>query len=158
MSSTTSQSEPVYSCTIVNLILVSATVTRHQEELPDDIDFDEQPPHVEVTAAVTNVENRDDLYLASLRMSVTLVDDRNAKLLSTHVEYNGFFEVSAPTSEDAITFLQPRVAAIISPYANQLVADLITRTGLPPLFLPPLEVFAQKQLQFTSNEPAQTIQ
>ena len=149
---------PSYTCTIVNLFLVSATVTRHQPELPEDIDFDEHPPNIEVTVAVNQIKNRDDLYLASLRISVVLKADQDDKLLSVDVEYHGFFEVNAPSYEEAVSYLQPRAAAIISPYVNQLVSDLIMRAGLPSLFLPPLDVFAQKQLQVEEGTPRRTIQ
>ena len=111
---------------------------------PHVFSFQKWEPKIELN--LNNANNRIDenLFQAELRITVTVThDDKTAFLIE--VNQAGIFAISGFNDQDKNYLLGSQCMSILFPYARELISDLTTRGGFPPLILAPVNFDALYQ-------------
>ncbi len=133
-------------------------------ELPNApaIFLEQEPPQVDVQLEVTHDKILDGIYEVVVRVTTT-AKIKDKVLFLVEAKQGGIFEMRniAPDQFDAIAGIV--CPGIVYPYLRANVADLINRTGLPPIHLAEINfeaMYQQRlaQLQAQAAGGAQTKQ
>lgn len=76
------------------------------------------------------------------------------------VRYAGIFTISAFPQEQMQAILKSYCPSILFPYAREVVTDMVTRGGFPPLYLAPINFDAlyEQQIQAQQAQPAAGVE
>ena len=104
---------------------------------PASFNFTRWDPQIDLnlTNSATQVEG--DLYEAVLCITVTVSQDEETLFL-VEVHQAGLVSVSGFTEEERKYLLGSQAMTIMFPYAREVVSDLSTRGGFPPVILSPV--------------------
>lgn len=127
-------------CRLVSLSLVALNLSRTLEVPPEIEPFDELLPSISMLTNVDPPEHDDDIYVAQVRLMVELKSPTGESLLHVDVEYESLCEVTSTNEPQALAYLDQHAAELVCPHASQLIADLVSRAGLPPFFLQPRDL------------------
>ena len=124
---------------------------------PKSFAFKQWSPKVELNLTNTHSNVEGDLYEAVLRITATIThQDATACLIE--VQQAGLFNISGFGDEERAYLLGSQCMNILFPYAREVISDMTTRGGFPPLILSPVnfEALYQQHLQQQKEKPAET--
>ncbi len=144
------QNDPVFS--IQRMYLKDASL-----EMPHapGIFLESAQPSVEVSLEVGNAPVTDGIHETTVTVTVTTkVQDKTAFLVEA--KQGGIFEIRNIPAEQMEMLLNVVCPNIIYPYLRSNVADLIQRTGFPPIHLAEInfEALYQQRLQQAQQQAA----
>ncbi len=110
---------------------------------------EEWTPKMEFQVDTSHQKLADEVYEVILHLNATVtVNDKNAFLVE--VQHAGIFTVAGFEEEHMGHLLGAYCPNMIFPYAREVVSDLTTKGGFPPLVLAPVNfdaIYAQKMEQ-----------
>ena len=104
---------------------------------PDSFNFTKWDPKIDLNLTNSLKQVEDDLYEAVLCITVT-VSQNDETLFLVEVHQAGLVSVSGFTEEERKYLLGSQAMTILFPYAREVVSDLSTRGGFPPVILSPV--------------------
>jgi preprotein translocase subunit SecB len=127
-------------------------------ELPNapQIFLEKNPPKIEVAVDVGAQRLAENIFESEVTVTVTAkIEDKVAFLVEC--KQAGIFEISNVPEEQFDPLLGILCPNMIYPYLRANVADLITRTGFPPVHLSDInfEQFYQQRLAAVQEQAAQ---
>ena len=122
---------------------------------PQSFSFKKWDPKIDLnlTNSLKNIEG--DLYEVVLCVTVTVSqDDKTVFLVEVHQA--GLVAISGFDEDEKKYLLGSQCMTILFPYAREVISDLSTRGGFPPVILSPVNFDAlyQQSLQQKSQEAA----
>ena len=127
---------------------------------PHSFSFQKWEPKIDLNLTNTNAQIDGDLYEAVLCVTATVsLDDKTIFLVEVH--YAGLFLLSGFDDTERKYLIGSQCMNILFPYVREVVSDLTTRGGFPPLLLSPVNFDAlyqqhlQKQGEASSTEPTE---
>ena len=121
--------------------------------------LEQDGPNIEVQIDVGNQKLADDIYEATVTVTITAkIGDKIAFLVEG--KQGGIFEVRNVPEEQIEPLLGIACPNIISPYLRANIADMVTRGGFPPIHLTEInfEVFYQQRKQVLAQAPTTPVQ
>jgi preprotein translocase subunit SecB len=104
---------------------------------PHSFGFQKWDPKIDLNLSNTQQHVDGDIYEAVLCVTATVkLEDKTAFLIE--VQYAGLFALAGFSDEERRYLLGSQCMQIIFPYAREVVSDLSTRGGFPPLVLSPV--------------------
>jgi preprotein translocase subunit SecB len=124
---------------------------------PDVFNFQNWDPKIELNLNGNNKQVGEGVYEVVLSVTATVSNqDQTAFLIE--VQQAGVFAMAGFTPEDARYILGSQCMTILFPYAREIISDMTSRGGFPPLLLNPVNfdaLFAKAmQEQQKSQETA----
>lgn len=116
-------------------------------------------PSIEVQIDVGNEKLADDIYEATVTVTITAkIRDKIAFLVEG--KQGGIFELRNIPEDQLEPLLGIACPNIIYPYLRANIADMVTRGGFPPVHLTEInfEVFYQQRKQALSQAATTTVQ
>jgi preprotein translocase subunit SecB len=128
-------------------------------ELPNapQIFLDQQPPQVDVQLEVGHEKVVDGIYETVVRVTTTAKVNEKVLFL-VECKQAGIFEMRGIPDEQFDVILGVVCPGIIYPYLRANVADMINRTGLPPIHLAEINfeaMYRQRQAQQQEQQQQQ---
>ena len=121
--------------------------------------LEQDGPNIEVQIDVGNQKLADDIYEATVTVTITAkIGDKIAFLVEG--KQGGIFEVRNVPEEQIEPLLGIACPNIIYPYLRANIADMVTRGGFPPIHLTEInfEVFYQQRKQVLAQAPTTPVQ
>ena len=121
--------------------------------------LEQDGPSIEVQIDVGNQKLADDIYEATVTVTITAkIRDKIAFLVEG--KQGGIFEVRNVPEDQIEPLLGIACPNIIYPYLRANIADMVTRGGFPPIHLTEInfEVFYQKRKQVLAQAPTTPVQ
>jgi preprotein translocase subunit SecB len=121
--------------------------------------LEQDGPNIEVQIDVGNQKLADDIYEATVTVTITAkIRDKIAFLVEG--KQGGIFEVRNVPEEQIEPLLGIACPNIIYPYLRANIADMVTRGGFPPIHLTEInfEVFYQQRKQVLAQAPTTPVQ
>ena len=119
---------------------------------PEVFNFTQWDPKIELNLNNANKKVSDGMFEVVLSVTATVTkDDKTAFLVEVHQA--GVFQIDGFNEQDTKYILGSQCMTILFPYAREVVSDLASRGGFPPLLLSPVNFDAlyaqavQKQQQ-----------
>ena len=112
-------------------------------------------PEIEVKLGLGNKKIDDIYYEATLTATVTATLPDKRVLFLAEANIAGIFRMENLPAEDIDPVLNITCPNIMFPYAREMISDLITRAGFPPVYLAPINfeaMYAQAKAQ--EQQPA----
>lgn len=104
---------------------------------PEVFSFKNWEPQIELNLNNTNKKVSDGIFEVVLSVTATVKhDDKTAFLVEIHQA--GIFQISGFNEQDTKYILGSQCMNILFPYAREVVSDMTTRGGFPPLLLNPV--------------------
>lgn len=104
---------------------------------PEVFSFTKWEPKIELNLNNANKQVAEGVHEVTLSVTATVKhEDKNAFLIE--VQQGGVFTVSGFNAEDTNYILNSQCLTILFPYARELISDMTTRGGFPPLLLNPV--------------------
>lgn len=127
---------------------------------PEVFSFKSWEPKIELNLNNTNKQVSDGIFEVVLSVTATVKhDDKTAFLVEIHQA--GIFQIAGFNEQDTKYILGSQCMNILFPYAREVVSDLTTRGGFPPLLLNPVNfdaLYAQAvQQQNKDPEAAEEV-
>ncbi len=111
---------------------------------PKVFSFQKWEPKIELNLTNKHTNIARDLYEAVLSITVTAThEDKTAFLIEIHQA--GVFAVGGFNEQDRNYILGCQCMNILLPYAREVISDMTTRGGFPPLILAPVNFDALYQ-------------
>ena len=154
MADETTPAQPIFN--VQRIYLKDASL-----EIPNAprIFLETEPPSVEVQLDVTNASLLDAIHEVTVTVTVTTrIKDQVAFLVEA--KQSGIFEIRDVPAEQMEPLLGIVCPNIVYPYLRANLADLITRTGFPPIHLAEINFeayFNQRKLASASNDASSLI-
>lgn len=104
---------------------------------PDVFSFKNWEPQIELNLNNTNKKISDGVYEVVLSVTTTVKHDEKTAFL-VEIHQAGIFQISGFNEQDTKYILGSQCMNILFPYAREVVSDLTTRGGFPPLLLNPV--------------------
>ena len=104
---------------------------------PDVFSFKNWEPQIELNLNNTNKKISDGVYEVVLSVTTTVKHDEKTAFL-VEIHQAGIFLISGFNEQDTKYILGSQCMNILFPYAREVVSDLTTRGGFPPLLLNPV--------------------
>jgi len=123
---------------------------------PESFSYQKWEPQVELSLNNSNKKVADGVFEVMLSITATVKNaDKTAFLVE--VQQGGVFTVAGFNADDTRYILNSQCLTILFPYAREVISDLTSRGGFPPLVLNPVNfdaMFAQavKQQNEAKNE------
>jgi preprotein translocase subunit SecB len=120
--------------------------------------LEQEAPTIEISVDVGAEKLMDDIYEASVSVTVTAkIKDKVAFLVEG--KQAGIFEARNIPAEQMDPLLGIGCPNIVYPYLRANIADAITRAGFPPVHLAEInfEVFYQQRLQVVADQKAAAV-
>ena len=117
-------------------------------DAPKSFSFKQWSPKIDLNLNNTHAHIDADLYEAVLRITVTIShQDDTAFLIEVHQA--GLFGLTGFEEEERNYLLGSQCMNILFPYAREVISEMSTRGGFPPLILAPVNFDAlyQQHLQ-----------
>jgi preprotein translocase subunit SecB len=124
-----------------------------------EIFLEQDGPNIEIQIDVGNQKLADDIYEATVTVTITAkIRDKIAFLVEG--KQGGIFEVRNVPEEQIEPLLGIACPNIIYPYLRANIADMVTRGGFPPIHLTEInfEVFYQQRKQVLAQAPTTPVQ
>ena len=121
--------------------------------------LEQDGPNIEVQIDVGNEKLADDIYEATVTVTITAkIRDKIAFLVEG--KQGGIFEVRNVPDDQIEPLLGIACPNIIYPYLRANIADMVTRGGFPPIHLTEInfEVFYQQRKQVLAQAPTTPVQ
>jgi preprotein translocase subunit SecB len=121
--------------------------------------LEQDGPSIEVQIDVGNQKLADDIYEATVTVTITAkIRDKIAFLVEG--KQGGIFEVRNVPEDQIEPLLGIACPNIIYPYLRANIADMVTRGGFPPIHLTEInfEVFYQQRKQVLAQAPTTPVQ
>ena len=121
--------------------------------------LEQDGPSIEIQIDVGNEKLADDIYEATVTVTITAkIRDKIAFLVEG--KQAGIFELRNIPEEQLEPLLGIACPNIIYPYLRANIADMVTRGGFPPVHLTEInfEVFYQQRKQALSQAATTTVQ
>jgi len=121
--------------------------------------LEQDGPSIEVQIDVGNEKLADDIYEATVTVTITAkIRDKIAFLVEG--KQGGIFELRNIPEDQLEPLLGIACPNIIYPYLRANIADMVTRGGFPPVHLTEInfEVFYQQRKQALSQAATTTVQ
>jgi len=121
--------------------------------------LEQDGPSIEVQIDVGNEKLADDIYEATVTVTITAkIRDKIAFLVEG--KQGGIFELRNIPEDQLELLLGIACPNIIYPYLRANIADMVTRGGFPPVHLTEInfEVFYQQRKQALSQAATTTVQ
>jgi len=121
--------------------------------------LEQDGPNIEVQIDVGNQKLADDIYEATVTVTITAkIGDKIAFLVEG--KQGGIFEVRNVPEDQIEPLLGIACPNIIYPYLRANIADMVTRGGFPPIHLTEInfEVFYQQRKQVLAQAPTTPVQ
>lgn len=126
-------------------------------EMPNapSIFLEQEAPQVDVQLEVTNDKVLDGIYEILVRVTIT-AKIKDKVLFLVEAKQGGIFEIRGIPNEQFDAIAGIVCPGIIYPYLRANVADLINRTGLPPIHLAEInfEAMYQQRLAQAQSQAA----
>lgn len=120
--------------------------------------LEREAPQIDVNMSTENHALGDDLYNASITVTVTAKTGDKTMFL-VECTQAGIFRIEHVPQDQLPMVLGIGCPNIVFPYLRETVSDVVIRAGFPPLLLNPVNfelLFAQQQAQQQQAAPAQT--
>ncbi|MCX8004246.1 MAG: protein-export chaperone SecB [Burkholderiaceae bacterium] len=123
-------------------------------ELPHapTIFLEQEPPQVEVQLEVTHEKVLDGIYEVVVRVTTT-AKVKDKVLFLVEAKQAGIFELRGIPNEQFDAVVGIVCPNIVYPYLRANVADLVNRTGLPPIHLAEINFEALYQQRLAQQSP-----
>ncbi|MFM7759496.1 MAG: protein-export chaperone SecB [Burkholderiaceae bacterium] len=121
--------------------------------------LEQDGPSIEIQIDVGNEKLADDIYEATVTVTITAkIRDKIAFLVEG--KQGGIFELRNIPEDQLEPLLGIACPNIIYPYLRANIADMVTRGGFPPVHLTEInfEVFYQQRKQALSQAATTTVQ
>jgi len=121
--------------------------------------LEQEGPSIEIQIDVGNEKLADDIYEATVTVTITAkIRDKIAFLVEG--KQGGIFELRNIPEDQLEPLLGIACPNIIYPYLRANIADMVTRGGFPPVHLTEInfEVFYQQRKQALSQAGTTTVQ
>jgi preprotein translocase subunit SecB len=121
--------------------------------------LEQDGPNIEVQIDVGNEKLADDIYEATVTVTITAkIRDKIAFLVEG--KQGGIFEVRNVPDDQIEPLLGIACPNIIYPYLRANIADMVTRGGFPPIHLTEInfEVFYQQRKQVLAQAATTPVQ
>jgi len=127
-------------------------------ELPHapTIFLEQEAPQVDVQLEVVNAKVLDGIYEVVVRVTAT-AKVKEKVLFLVEAKQAGIFEMRGIPNEQFEAVLNIVCPNIIYPYLRANVADLINRTGLPPIHLAEINFEAMYQQRLAQQSPGLVV-
>ena len=127
-------------------------------ESPESFHFTQWDPKIDLNLTNSLKKVGDDQYEVVLCVTVT-VSHEGKNLFLIEVQQAGIFAMAGFTPEDTRYILGSQCTTILFPYAREMISDMTSRGGFPPLLLNPVNfdaLFAKamQEQQKTQDEAA----
>jgi preprotein translocase subunit SecB len=127
-------------------------------EIPNapQIFLEREAPKVDIQLHHESKQVEPDIYETVLTVTVTASVNEKTMFLA-EVGQAGIFVCKNIPQQDLAGILAIATPNILYPYVREVVSDLISRGGFPPVILNPVnfEALAQQQAQFQAEQAAQ---
>ncbi len=125
---------------------------------PEIFSFTSWQPKIELNLNSTNKVISEGVYEVVLSVTATVTQEEKTAFL-VEIQQAGVFQISGFNEQDTKYILGSQCMNILFPYAREVVSDLTSRGGFPPLLLSPVNfdaVYAQavQQQQAAKDKPA----
>lgn len=122
---------------------------------PKSFSFSKWEPRVELNLTNSHTHVEGDLYEAVLRITTTINHQENTAFL-IEVHQAGLFKIAGFEDAERAYLLGSQCMNILFPYAREVISDMTTRGGFPPLILAPVsfEALYQQHLQQEKDKKA----
>jgi len=117
-------------------------------------------PKIELNLNNANSVIEENLYEAVLTVTATVSQDDNVAFL-VEVQQAGIFAIAGFNENDHKYLLGSQCMSILFPYAREVISDLSSRGGFPPLLLQPVNfdaLYQQHMQQQPDGEAAPTAE
>jgi preprotein translocase subunit SecB len=121
--------------------------------------LEQEGPNIEIQIDVGNEKLADDIYEATVTVTITAkIRDKIAFLVEG--KQGGIFELRNIPADQLDPLLGIACPNIIYPYLRANIADMVTRGGFPPIHLTEInfEVFYQQRKQALEQAPTTPVQ
>ena len=124
---------------------------------PESFNFQNWEPKIELNLNGANKRVSEGAFEVILSVTATVKNnDKTAFLVEVH--QGGVFSVAGFSADDTRYILNSQCLTILLPYAREVVSDLTSRGGFPPLLLNPvnfdaLYAKAMQDQQAKENQP-----
>lgn len=115
---------------------------------PKVFSYEKWDPKIDLNLSNKHTEVGKDMYEVVLSITATVMhDDKTAFLIEIHQA--GLFAIGGFNEQDRSYLLGSQCMNILLPYAREVISDMSTRGGFPPLILAPVNFDAlyQQHLQ-----------
>jgi preprotein translocase subunit SecB len=112
---------------------------------PEVFSFKNWEPKIELNLNNTNKKISEGIFEVVLSVTATVKHDEKTAFL-VEIHQGGIFQIMGFNEQDTKYILGSQCMNILFPYAREVVSDLTTRGGFPPLLLNPVNfdaVYAQ---------------
>lgn len=122
-----------------------------------DIFREKWQPKTDIHMAAQNVKISDDIYEVTLNITVTSTQNERTAFL-VEVKQSGVFLIKNFPSDQLGHLMGSYCPHTLFPFAREVVSDIVTKGGFPPLLLSPVNFDAlyQQQLAKLKEEQQQT--
>ncbi len=111
-------------------------------------------PNVEFNLSSSAQSLQDNLFETALKVTVTVkIGEKTAYLVE--VCQAGIFSISGLTQQELDPMLGSFCPNLLFPYAREVISDLVTKGGFPPMLLAPVNfdaLYAQHSEQMKQNQ------
>ena len=124
---------------------------------PQSFRFTKWDPQIDLNLTNTQAQIEDDIYEAVLCVTATIkLEEKIAFLIE--VQFAGLFSISGFDETEMKYLLGSQAMSVLFPYVREVVSDMTTRGGFPPLILSPVNFDAlyQKHLQEQDSSSQET--
>ena len=112
-------------------------VSFESPDAPHSFNFKSWDPSVEMNMTNNQAHIDGDIYEAVLCITATVsLDDKTTFLIEVH--YAGLFTIAGFDEQEKKYLLGSQCMTILFPYVREVVSDMTTRGGFPPLVLTPV--------------------
>ena len=124
---------------------------------PQSFRFTKWDPKIDLNLTNTQAQIEGDIYEAVLCVTATIkLEEKIAFLIE--VQFAGLFSISGFDETEMKYLLGSQAMSVLFPYVREVVSDMTTRGGFPPLILSPVNFDAlyQKHLQEQDSSSPET--
>ena len=149
------ESTPPKQFSIQKLYLKDASF--ESPDTPQSFRFTKWEPKIELNLTNSQKQIEGDIYEAVLCVTATIkLEEKTAFLIE--VQFAGLFSISGFDEAEMKYLLGSQAMTVLFPYAREVVSDMTTRGGFPPLILSPVNFDAlyHKHLQEQGPTPQET--
>ncbi|QNM97256.1 protein-export chaperone SecB [Chitinimonas koreensis] len=119
-----------------------------------------QQPEVEMQLHTQSQQLDEGFYENVLTVTVTAKIGEKTVFLAEAAQ-GGIFQIRNVPADDLEPILGMACPNILFPYVREVISDLVTRAGFPPVILSPInfeQLFMQRQAQGASQDAPATVQ
>jgi preprotein translocase subunit SecB len=110
-------------------------------------------PEIDIDIQADGRKIKDDVYEVVLMIRAEAKQDSKT-LFILELQYMGICQIQNIPSESLPALLMIQVPTLLFPYARQIVSELTSNAGFPPLLLQPVDFAALYQRQNSNNAVA----